>query len=211
MVAARQGGPEISNNLKLQYAVEKAKQANIPKDTIERAIKKASGELQGTNFEEVVYEGYGPGGIAIMIEALTDNKNRTAHEIRHIMEKHDSSLGSSNCVSWLFERKGLITIALDDLDEDQLMADALEAGAENMQKTPEVYEITSTPQDFERLKKVLSEKYTLRSCEITLVPKTYVKVGQEEGKRLLALMEALDQHDDVQNVYANFELPAGLG
>jgi YebC/PmpR family DNA-binding regulatory protein len=210
MIATKQGGADPSMNLKLQYAIEEARSVNMPKENIERAIKKGSGEQGSTAFENVIYEGYGPGGVAIMVDAITDNKNRTSHEIRRIFENNGANLGSANCVSWMFERKGLITIGGSDATEDTLLADALECGAENVELAGDVYEITSSVVDFENVKKKLSAKYKLKSAEITMVPKSYVSVDETAGKKLLEFMNAIEDHEDVQKVYSNFELPPSL-
>ncbi|OHB77353.1 MAG: transcriptional regulator [Planctomycetes bacterium RBG_16_59_8] len=207
MVAAKSGGGDPTMNIKLQYAIDKAKAVNMPKENIDRAIKKGIGELDGVIFEETVYEAYGAGGAAIMVEALTDNKNRTGSEVRKILESRGGSMGSANCVSWLFERKGLILIPNENVSEDDLMTVALDAGADNVELSGEDYEVTSPIPAFAALKETLSKKYRIKSGELTLIPKNLVAVGQEDGKKLLALMEELDEHDDVQNVYSNFDLP----
>jgi YebC/PmpR family DNA-binding regulatory protein len=209
-IAAKEGGGNPDSNLKLQYAIEEARAANMPRENIERAIKRGTGEIAGVTYESVTYEGYGPGGVAVMVECLTDNKNRTAHEIRKIFENNGGNLGASGCVAYLFQRKGAITIPLSAAGEDQMMADALEAGAENMEVSGDAYLITCIPQDFEAVKKALGAKYPLRSSELTLLPKDYVKVDEETGRKVLALMDALDDSDDVQKVHTNFELPETL-
>jgi len=209
IVAAKAGGGDPSANLSLRYAIDKAKAANMPKDTIEKAIKKGTGELEGVNFEEVLYEGYGPGGVAIMIEALTDNRNRTGPEIKRIFERGGSSLGTSGCVSWIFSKKGLITVATSQIDEEQLLEIALSAGAEDMQTTGTVYEMTCEPGAYEQLKQALKEReIPTEVSEISMVPQNTVPVNdQASAKKIIALMEAFEDHDDVQNVYANFDIP----
>jgi YebC/PmpR family DNA-binding regulatory protein len=209
IVAAKQGGGDPSANLALRYAIDKAKAANMPKDTIEKAVKRGTGELEGTSYEEVVYEGYGPGGVAIMVEALTDNRNRTAPEIKRIFERHGGSLGTSGCVNWMFNKKGLITVATAEADEDELLEIALAAGADDMENTGRVYEITCEPSAYEKLKKTLHEKeIPIEVAEISMVPQNTVPVqDQNTAKKIISLMEALEDHDDVQNTFSNFDIP----
>ncbi|MHC4637567.1 MAG: YebC/PmpR family DNA-binding transcriptional regulator [Planctomycetota bacterium] len=209
IVAAKTGGGDPAQNLSLRYAIEKAKAANMPKDTIEKAIKKGTGELGGINYEEVLYEGYGPAGVAIMVEALTDNRNRTAPQIKKIFEKRNGSLGTSGCVNWMFKKKGLITVNNTDASEDNLMEIALGSGAEDMVNTGEVFEITCDPVAFEDLKNALQEKeIPTQVAEISMVPENMIPVEDEEtAQRILALMEDFEDHEDVQNVYANFDIP----
>jgi len=209
IVAAKNGGGDPAANLTLRYAIDKGKAANMPKDTIEKAIKKGTGDLAGTSFEDVLYEGYGPSGVAIMVEALTDNRNRTGPEIKKIFEKRGGSLGTSGCVNWMFSKKGLITVATDNVDEEQLLEIALNAGADDMQSTGDVFEITCDPAAFEELKKALEEKeIPTEIAEISMVPQNTVEVNDEAtAKRIILLMEAFDDHDDVQNAYANFDIP----
>jgi len=209
IVAAKSGGGDPSQNLTLRYAVDKAKAANMPKDTIEKAIKKGTGEIGAVNFEQVLYEGYAPGGVAIMVDALTDNRNRTAPEVKRIFEKHSGSLGTSGCVNWMFSKKGLITIAADDISEDELMEFALTAGADDMQTISDIYEITCEPSAYEQLKQALEEKeINTQVAEISMVPANTVSVDdQNTAKKIISMMEAFEDHDDVQNVYANFDIP----
>ncbi|MBA7676710.1 putative transcriptional regulatory protein [subsurface metagenome] len=209
IVAAKTGGGDPAANLSLRYAIDKAKAANMPKDTIEKAIKKGTGEVEGVHFEEVVYEGYGPGGVAIMVEALTDNRNRTTPEIKRLFEKHGGSLGTGGCVNWMFSTKGLITVSTDEVDEEQLLEIALNAGADNMENTGEVYEITCDPGAYEKLKETLKEKeIPTQVAEISMVPQNTVPVGEERtAKKIISLMEGFEDHDDVQNTYANFNIP----
>jgi YebC/PmpR family DNA-binding regulatory protein len=208
IVAAKAGGGDPAANLPLRYAIDKAKAANMPKDTIEKAIKKGTGELGAANFEEVLYEGYGPAGVAIMIETLTDNRNRTVPEIRRIFEKHGGSMGTGGCVSWMFTKKGLVTISTDDADEDQLMEIALNAGADDMQNTGEVFEITCDPAAYGQLKETLEEKeIPTQVAEISMVPQSAVQISDAAvAKRIISLMDAFEDHDDVQNTYANFNI-----
>jgi YebC/PmpR family DNA-binding regulatory protein len=209
IVAAKQGGGDPSANLSLRYAIDKAKAANMPKDTIEKAIKKGTGELEGTSFEEVLYEGYGPNGVAIMVEALTDNRNRTGPEVKRLFEKHGGSLGTSGCVNWMFTQKGLITISAANTDEEQLMEIALSSGADDMQAVGEVFEITCDPGTHEELKKTLQEKeIPIEVAEISMVPQSTIDISDEHtARRIISLMEAFEDHDDVQNTYANFDIP----
>ncbi len=209
IVAAKNGGPDPSQNLALRYAIDKGKQANMPKDTIEKAVKKGAGGGDAIAFVPVLYEGYAHGGIAIMAEALTDNRNRTAPEIRKIFEKHGGSLGSTGCVNYLFHKKGLITVPTKDVDENNLMEIALSAGAEDLLNTGEVYEITCDPAAYEGLKKALEAKQIpLQISELSMVPQNSIPISNSESARkILGLMEELEDHDDIQNVYANFDIP----
>ena len=209
IVAAKNGGGDPSANLSLRYAIDKAKAANMPKDTIEKAIKKGTGDLEGTSFEEILYEGYGPSGVAIMVEVLTDNRNRTGPEIKRIFEKHGGSLGTSGCVNWMFTQKGLITVKSASANEDQLMEIALSAGADDMQTVGEVFEITCDPAAYEELKKTLQEKeIAIELSEISMIPQSTIQINDENtARKILSLMEAFEDHDDIQNTYANFDIP----
>jgi YebC/PmpR family DNA-binding regulatory protein len=210
--AARQGGGNLEMNIKLQYAVDKAKAENMPKDNIERAILKGTGELSGdTELFECIYEGYGPGGVAIMIEILTDNKNRTAPEIRKMFEKSGGNLGEPGCVSWMFQKKGMITVNINDIEEDRLMTFVLDAGGEDLQVVGDEYQITCDTKDLNNIKNALQkEGINLVSEEISMVPTSFIELNETTGRKVISLAEALENHDDVQNVYANFELPEGL-
>jgi len=209
IVAAKAGGGDPAANLSLRYAIDKAKAANMPKDTIEKAIKKGTGEIEGASYEEVLYEGYGPAGVAIMVEALTDNRNRTTPEIKRLFEKHGGSLGASGCVNWMFTKKGLITVNTAETGEEQLFEIALNAGADDMQNTGEVYEITCDPAAYEKLKERLKEKeIPTEVAEISMVPQSTVPVNDDKtDKKIISLMEDFEDHDDVQNTYANFDIP----
>ena len=209
IVAAKNGGPDPAQNLALRYAIDKAKQANMPKDTIEKAVKKGAGEGDTVAFVSVLYEGYAHGGVAIMAEALTDNRNRTAPEVRKIFEHHGGSLGTTGCVNYLFNKKGLITVPTKDADENTLMEIALSAGAEDMQNTGEVFEITCEPSAYEELKKALEEKQIpLQVADLSMIPQNSIPITDvESAKKVLALMDELEEHDDIQNVYANFDIP----
>jgi len=209
IVAAKAGGGDPAANLSLRYAIDKAKAANMPKDTIEKAIKKGTGEIEGASYEEVLYEGYGPAGVAIMVEALTDNRNRTTPEIKRLFEKHGGSLGTGGCVNWMFSKKGLITVSTAETGEEQLFEIALNAGADDMQNTGEVYEITCDPAAYEKLKERLKEKeIPTEVAEISMVPQSTVSVNDDKtAKKIISLMEDFEDHDDVQNTYANFDIP----
>ncbi len=208
IVAAKNGGGDPDSNLSLRYAIDKGKAANMPKDTIDKAIKKGTGETGGVSFEEVLYEGYGPNGVAIMIEVLTDNRNRTGPEIRRIFEKHGSALGSAGCVAWMFSKKGLITVKTSSIGEDELMELALSLGADDVNNTGVVYEITCTPVAYEGLKKGLEAKnIPIESADISMIPQNTIPIADESvAKKILGLMEAIEDHDDVQNAYSNFDI-----
>ncbi|HBG26237.1 MAG: transcriptional regulator [Planctomycetes bacterium GWF2_41_51] len=209
IVAAKNGGPDPGQNLALRYAIDKAKQANMPKDTIEKAVKKGAGGGDMIAFVGVVYEGYAHGGVAIMAEALTDNRNRTAPEIRKIFEHHGGSLGSTGCVSYMFTKKGLITVLTKDANEDDLMELALSAGAEDIQNTGEVYEITCEQSAYEGLKKALDDKQIpTQISEISMIPQNSIPItNAESARKILSLIDELEEHDDIQNVYSNFDIP----
>lgn len=209
IVAAKTGGGDPSANLSLRYAIDKAKAANMPKDTIEKAVKKGTGDLDGVSFEEVLYEGYGPSGVAIMVEALTDNRNRTGPEIKKVFEKRGGSFGTSGCVSWMFSKKGLITVSTSAAEEDQLMEIALNAGADDLENTGELFEITCDPAAYEELKQAIeAAEIPIEVAEIAMVPQNTIPIEDEDtAKKILALMEAFEDQDDVQNVYANFDIP----
>ncbi len=208
MVAAKMGGGDPDTNVRLRVPLADARAARMPKDNIERAIKKGTGELEGSNVEEVVYEGYGPNGVAIMCEILTDNRNRTAPELRKLFELHGGNLGATGCVAYLFERKGLAIVAVDQVDEDRLMEVALEAGADDVRREGEKFEITCDPDQFSDLLSEL-EKAGIEPevKELTRIPNNTVDLDVESARKVLKLMEALDDHDDVQNVSANFNIP----
>ncbi|MBI5144070.1 MAG: YebC/PmpR family DNA-binding transcriptional regulator [Candidatus Omnitrophica bacterium] len=209
-VAARGGGnPET--NPRLRVAIERAKEASMPQDNIERAIKKGTGQLEGVSYEDVTLEGYGPGGIAIYIEALTDNKNRTTSEVRTIFAKKGGNMAGAGSVSWMFEKKGYIVVSKKTIDEDKLMGIVLDAGAEDMVTEEENHAVKTEPQDFYKVKKALEDAgIKTESAEITLVPKSTVKVTGGDAKKVLDLVDAIEEHEDVQNVYANFDIPDEL-
>jgi YebC/PmpR family DNA-binding regulatory protein len=207
-VAARNGGGDPDMNLRLRYAIDKARSYSCPKENIERSIKKGTGELGAENFEEVVYEGYGPGGVAVLCEALTDNRNRTAGELRKAFEVCGGNLGGTGCVSYLFSFKGLFVIDAKTATEDRLMEVALEAGADDVQLVDGYYEVTCDPKVFDSVRKALeSSGLAIESAETSYIPTNYVDLDVENGKRMVKLREILDDNDDVQNVYANDNLP----
>lgn len=206
IVAVREGGPDPNTNSRLRDAIEKAKQANMPNDNIERAIKRGSGELGGGNIEEIIYEGYGPGGVAIMVDATTDNRNRTAGEMRHLFDKYGGNLGESGCVAWMFEKKGLILIEKkDDIDVDNIMMLAIDSGADDVEESEDAIEITTTVENFEPVKNSLKNNgIQFFSAEISYIPNSTVSVAEAESEKVEKLLEALEEHDDVQNVYTNY-------
>lgn len=211
-VAAKKGGGNPDMNPKLQLAISKARAVNMPKENIERAIQKGTGEGgEGVELYECIYEGYGPQGVAIMVEILTDNRNRTAPEIRKIFERFGGNMGESGCVSWMFEKKGIIIVNSDNLDEDELMMLVLEAGAEDLQKVGDIFQIITPQADFDKVRKIIESKnIKVENAEVGWMPKTNVDLEETAGRKVLGLMEALEEHDDVQNVYSNFNLPQSL-
>ena len=207
-VAARGGGGNTDTNPRLRLAIQRAKEANMPQDNIDRGIKKGTGELEGVSYEEVTYEGYGPSGIAIMVEVLTDNKNRTSSAIRNLFAKRGGNMAGQGSVSWMFEKKGYMVIKKELIEEDKLMSIALDAGAEDLKTEESTYAITTQPQDFESVKKAIEENnIKIEAAEITSVPKSTIKVVGDGAKKLLSLVNELEDNDDVQNVYANFDIP----
>ena len=207
-VAARMGGGDPDANPRLRTILLKAKGANMPADNITRAIKKGTGELEGVTYEEVTYEAFGPGGVAILMEILTDNRNRTVAEIRHILTKHNGNLGESGSVSYLFERRGVVTFARGEVDEDALMEAALEAGAEDVVEEGESMEVLTVPGDVEQVKEALEAAgFTAQEAAVAMVPKTRVAVDEKTGVALLRLFDALDDSDDVNEVYSNEDIP----
>lgn len=211
-VAARMGGGDPAANPRLRAAIAEAKSNNMPKDNIERAIKRGTGELEGATYEEITYEGYGPGGVAMMVETMTDNSNRTTPEIRHIFEKSGGNLGTPGSVRFQFERKGYFSIEKSVVDEDRLMEIALEAGADDLQTgDPDAYEIYTTPDNFEQVRQAL-EKSNIPTIEAKLgqIPANYVTLDEAKAKQMIRMLEMLDDHDDVQNVWSNFDIPAEM-
>ena len=210
-VAARMGGGDINANPRLRTAVQAAKSENMPKDNIERAIKKGTGELEGVNYEESIYEGYGPGGAAVFIESLTDNKNRAVSDIRHILNKAGGNLGSNGCVAWIFEKKGYIVVESQAVNEDSLMEIAIDAGAEDVREDNGNYEIITAPKDFETVKTAVDKaSIPYIVAEITMFPQSTVNLRGKEAEQMLNLMETLEDCDDVQKVYTNADIPEEL-
>jgi YebC/PmpR family DNA-binding regulatory protein len=210
-VAARMGGGDINANPRLRTAVLTARAASMPTENIDRAIKKGTGELEGVTYEEIQYEGYGPGGAAILAHVLTDNKNRTVSEIRRLFAKHGGNMGEAGCVAWMFEKKGLITIDKAQIDEDRLMGIVLEAGAEDVKDEDDIFEVVTTVEEFEKVKERLElEKITIASAQVTMLPKNTVDVDEKNLEHILKLTEELEDHDDVQSVSANFNIPSEL-
>jgi YebC/PmpR family DNA-binding regulatory protein len=208
-VAARMGGGDVDGNPRLRAAVAEAKANNMPKDNIDRAVKRGTGELEGVNYEELTYEGYGPGGVAIMVETMTDNTNRTTPEIRHVFEKCGGNMGTPGSVRFQFERKGYFAIEKSAANEDRLMEIALEAGADDLQTDDaDIYEIYTTPEAFEQVRQALEKnKVPTVEAKLGMIPANYVKLDDQKSKQMMRLMEMLDDQDDVQNVYTNFDIP----
>jgi len=208
ITAAREGGGDPDANARLRAAVEKARQAGMPQDNVRRAIQRGTGEIEGAVYEQATYEGYGPGGVAILVEVLTDNRNRVVGELRSVFSRNGGNLGASNSVAWLFERKGIILVPRAAASEDQVLETALEAGADDMTTDDTSYEIRTQPHDLERVKQSLdSTGIAYDSAEVTMVPQTRVTLGEREAQQVLRLMDALEELDDVQQVYANFDIP----
>jgi YebC/PmpR family DNA-binding regulatory protein len=210
IVAAREGGPDPAGNLALQNAIEKARSYSMPKDNIERAIARGSGaDADSAAFETVVYEGYGPSGVALIVEALTDNRNRTAAEVRAAFTKHDGNLGGSGAVMWLFERRGIVLVAADGTDEDELLLAAADGGADDVSRDGSTFQVTAAPESLTAVREAVEQAgFTVESSELTMVPKTTVEVEDEaSARKILRLIDALEESDDVQDVYANFDIP----
>ena len=208
-IAVRMGGADPTGNMKLKLALSKAKANNIPKDNIQRAIQKGQGALEGSNYEEITYEGYGPAGVAIMVSALTDNRNRTAADVRHVFSKYGGNMGETGCVNWMFKRKGIFVISSEaGVSEDDLMMMTLEAGAEDIKGDEDGFEIVTQPDDFEAVEKALAENnIEVEMSEITMVPDTMAELSAEDAEKVQKMLDALDDLDDVQDVYTNADLP----
>ncbi len=210
-VAARQGGGDPEANPRLRTAIATAKAANMPADNIKKAIQKGTGELPGVNYEEVTYEGYGPAGVAIYLTVTTDNKNRTVAEIRHIFSRFNGNLGENGCVSWMFEKKGVITVPTNVVDEDTLMEIALDAGALDLSNQGDVFEVATPANDLEKVRAALEKKsIPVQSAETTMIPQNTIRLDERQAETMLKLYEALEEHDDVQKVYANFDIDESL-
>jgi YebC/PmpR family DNA-binding regulatory protein len=207
-VAARNGGGDPKGNMRLKAAIESAKEVNMPQDNIKRAIQKGTGELPGESYEEIMYEGYAPGGVAVLIQVLTDNRNRTAPEIRHTFEKSGGNMGSSGAVAWMFDRKGVILVDADKIGEDDLMAKALDAGATDMRRAEKVFEITTAPAEMDAVRDALARAgVPILEAQVTYVPQSTVRVEAPTAASVMRLIEALEELDDVQHVYANYDIP----
>ena len=207
-VAAKAGGGDPKGNMRLKAAIESAKEVNMPQDNIKRAIQKGTGELPGESYEEITYEGYAPGGVAVMVQVLTDNRNRTAPEIRHTFEKGGGNMGSSGAVAWMFDRRGIITVDAEKIGEDDLMAKALDAGATDMRRAEKVYEITTGPAEIDTVRDALQKAgVPILEAQVTYVPQSTVRVEGPTATSVVRLVEALEDLDDVQHVYANFDIP----
>ena len=206
-IAVRMGGGDPTGNMRLKLALSKAKANNIPKDNINRAIQKGLGATEGSNYEELMYEGYGPGGTAVMLDILTDNRNRTAADVRHLFSKYGGNLGQDGCVSWMFKQKAVFLVEKEVFgDEDELMEIVLDAGAEDMKAEDEIFEITAEPNAFDSIEQALAEKgIETASAEVTMVPDTTVGLAGKDAEKMQTLIDALEDNDDVQNVYTNYE------
>ena len=210
IVAAKEGGPDPSGNASLQNAIDKAKSYSMPKDNIERAIAKGSGaDAEGSSFQTVVYEGYGPDGVAVLVEALTDNRNRTASDVRHVFTKFGGNLGTTGAVAWLFERRGIVLVEAEGVDEDELMLAAAEGGADDLQRDGDVFQISAPPEALAAVREAVEAAgFEVQSAELAMIPKTTVEVAEEaSAKKVVRLIDALEESDDVQDVYANFDIP----
>jgi YebC/PmpR family DNA-binding regulatory protein len=210
IVAAKEGGPDPANNLALQNAIEKARSYSMPKDTIERAVARGAGtDADAAVYETVVYEGYGPEGVAVLVEALTDNRNRTASDVRHLFTKHGGNLGTTGAVAWLFERRGIVLVPADGVDEDELTLAAADGGAEDVELDGSTYQVSSSPEDLAAVRAALeSAGFSVDTAELSMVPKTTVAIEDEAtAKQVVRLVEGLEESDDVQDVYANFDIP----
>ena len=207
MVAAKVGGGNPDENLTLRYAIDEARAVSMPNDTIDKAVKKGTGELGATTYENILYEGYGPGGVAFLVDCLTDNRSRTAPEMRKIFERGGGQLGSTHCVAWMFEKKGVLAVAADKVGEDALMELALDAGADDVQNLGDAFEITCAPAQYNQVKAAMEKaKAPLLSGGLAMVPTSTIAVDVTKARQVLGLMEALEDHDDVQHVWANFEM-----
>ena len=208
-VAARMGGGDPDANPRLRSAIASAKTENMPKDNIDRAIKKGTGELEGAVYEEITYEGYGPGGVAVLVDCMTDNKNRTVADIRHYFSKSGGNLGESGCVAWMFDKKGTILVDKETIDEEELLEKALEAGAEDVVEEDNIFQVVTAPDDFESVREALEDGgVKFIEASVSMVPKNTVDITEEKpARQILKLLESLEEHDDVQNVYANFDIP----
>ena len=208
VVAVKAGGPDPNNNSSLKDVIAKGRAANMPNDNIHRTIKKAAGDNETDNYENISYEGYGPNGVAVIVEALTDNRNRTAADVRHAFDKFGGNMGQTGCVSFMFDKKGVIVVEKDGIDEDEITMDALEAGAEDISVEEDCYEITTAPEDFHAVRDTLENKYEFASAEVTMVPQTMVELTDEDSvTKMQRMLDTLEDSDDVQNIYHNWDMP----
>ena len=206
-VAARIGGGDVDGNPRLRLAVQKAKEVNMPQENLIRAIKKGTGELEGVQYQEISYEGYGPGGVAIFMEVMTDNKNRTIGELRAVLDKNGGNMGENGCVAWIFEKKGIITIMISEKDEEELLELVMDAGGDDLQIVDDYYEITTSVESFESVRKAIeSSGLKVQSAQLTRIPQNTVNVEEKNCKSLLRLMDMLEDHDDIQKLYSNFDI-----
>ena len=206
-VAARIGGGDVDGNPRLRLAVQKAKEVNMPQENLIRAIKKGTGELEGVQYQEISYEGYGPGGVAIFMEVMTDNKNRTIGELRAVLDKNGGNMGENGCVAWIFEKKGIITIMISEKDEEELLELVMDAGGDDLQTVDDYYEITTSVESFESVRKAIeSSGLKVQSAQLTRIPQNTVNVEEKNCKSLLRLMDMLEDHDDIQKLYSNFDI-----
>jgi YebC/PmpR family DNA-binding regulatory protein len=207
-VAAKNGGGDPKANMRLKAAIESAKEANMPQDNIKRAVQKGTGELPGEAYEEITYEGYAPGGVAVLVQVVTDNRNRTGPEIRHTFEKQGGNMGSAGSVAWMFERIGIIQVDAEKIAEDDLMAKALDAGATDMRRVEKAFEITTTPAEMDLVREALTKAgVPVLEAQVMFLPKSTVRVESKDAASVLRLIEALEELDDVQSVYANYDIP----
>ena len=206
-VAARIGGGDVDGNPRLRLAVQKAKEVNMPQENLIRAIKKGTGELEGVQYQEISYEGYGPGGVAIFMEVMTDNKNRTIGELRAALDKNGGNMGENGCVAWIFEKKGIITIMISEKDEEELLELVMDAGGDDLQTVDDYYEITTSVESFESVRKAIENSgLKVQSAQLTRIPQNTVNVEEKNCKSLLRLMDMLEEHDDIQKLYSNFDI-----
>src|SRR6056297_2118136 len=207
-VAARMGGGDPMANPRLRHAIDSAKAQNMPKDNVDRAIKKGTGDMEGVNYEEIMYEGYGPGGVAVMVECLTDNKNRTIADVRYISNKAGGNVGTDGCVAWMFDKKGVISISKENTDEETLMEVALDAGAEDIKDEGDSFDVLTAPEEFDVVKDAIDgAQITYEVAEISMVPQNTTAVSGKEAEQMIQFMEALDDCDDIQNFYTNADIP----
>ncbi len=208
IVAVKNGGPDPENNSRLKDVIAKARSNNMPNDNIQRTIKKAAGSGDTDSYESITYEGYGPNGVAVIVEALTDNRNRTAADVRHAFDKFGGNMGTTGCVSFMFDNKGVIIIENEDIDEDEITMDALEAGAEDIEVDEDIIEITTAPEDFGAVREALEAKYTISDAQVSMVPQTMTQLTDPDSiKNMGRMLEMLEDNDDVQDVYHNWDMP----